>query len=346
MRFHAQFQGIGRVHERTALAPFVTVFGLLLFPPVVRLARRTLAELVREPAARDLAIVGTVFLGAVVYVATQSLVLFVCVAILAAVLLEILDEQGTSPRGALVLVGTAAIALGAAEIVFLRDPYGDEMHRMNTVFKLYFQAWALLALAFGPLVLEIVESSRGLVRPLVRAVLVAGLAASFCYPIAVIVIRSRALPDGLTLDGMAYLDREHPDDGAAIRWLSTHVSGLPVVLEATGDPYSYFARVSANTGLPTVLGWANHEGVWRGADPQIRARADDVNRLYGSTDDDVRGRLLARYGIRYVFFGELERERFSDAALARLHARPELFGTAYRSGSTEVLEVRQTTASE
>ena len=30
-----------------------------------------------------------------------------------------------------------------------------------------------------------------------------------------------------------------------------------MVLEASGDPYSYYARASANTGLPTVLGWAN-----------------------------------------------------------------------------------------
>jgi uncharacterized membrane protein len=217
---------------------------------------------------------------------------------------------------------------------------------MTTVFKLYFQAWVLLALAFGPLALEVGESARGAVRRLVRAVLVAGLAASFCYPIATIVNRGRALPDGLTLDGMAYLDREHRDDAAAIRWMAAHVSGLPVVIEATGDPYSYFARVSANTGLPTVLGWANHEAVWRGSDPGIRARAEDVNRFYGSTDDAVRSRLLARYGIRYVFFGDLERERFSDAALQRFHARPELFGTAYRSGGTEVLEVLQTTASE
>ena len=345
-RFHPQFQGIGRVHERTGLAPFVTVFGLLLFPPLVRLGRRALGELALEPAARDLAVVAAIFLGAVVYVATQSLVLFLCLAVVAAVLLEILDTAGGASRGALVLVGTAAVALGAAEIVFLRDSYGDEMHRMNTVFKLYFQAWVLLALAFGPLALEVGDSARRVARRIVRAVLVAGLAASFCYPIAVLVIRGRTLPDGLTLDGMAYLDREHRDDAAAIRWMAAHLTGLPVVIEATGDPYSYFARVSANTGLPTVLGWANHQGVWRGSDPQIRSRAEDVNRFYGSTDDGVRGRLLARYGIRYVFFGDLERERFTNAALERFHARPELFGTAYRSGGTEVLEVRQTTASE
>jgi uncharacterized membrane protein len=86
--------------------------------------------------------------------------------------------------------------------------------------------------------------------------------------------------------------------------------------------------------------------VWRGSDPRLRPRAEDVNRLYGASGDAELDSLLARYAVRYVFFGELERQRFSAASLERFHARPEIFGTAYRSGSTEVLEVLQTAAKE
>ena len=35
------------------------------------------------------------------------------------------------------------------------------------------------------------------------------------------------------------------------------------VLEANGDSYSGYERVSAMTGLPTVLGWYVHEWLWR-----------------------------------------------------------------------------------
>jgi uncharacterized membrane protein len=41
----------------------------------------------------------------------------------------------------------ALIAIFACELVYLRDSYGEKLYRMNTVFKLYFQAWTALAIA-------------------------------------------------------------------------------------------------------------------------------------------------------------------------------------------------------
>ena len=47
-------------------------------------------------------------------------------------------------------------------------------------------------------------------------------------------------------------------------WLNDNVNGQPVVLEASGDSYKdYDNRVSAMTGLSTVLGWYVHEWLWR-----------------------------------------------------------------------------------
>ncbi|MET0151271.1 MAG: DUF2298 domain-containing protein, partial [Candidatus Binatia bacterium] len=36
LRFHTQYQGIGRVESRTPLGPFLAIFGFLLLPPVAR----------------------------------------------------------------------------------------------------------------------------------------------------------------------------------------------------------------------------------------------------------------------------------------------------------------------
>jgi len=243
------------------------------------------------------------------------------------------------------LGAAAAVALGACEIVFLRDPYGSALHRMNTVFKLYFQAWLLLALAFPALIVGWIESDDRWTRRIAVASVLIGLTASLCYPMAAIALRWNGRAS-FSLDGIAYLDRDHPSDAPAIRRLAAQTRGLPVVLEATGDPYSYYARVASNTGLPTVLGWANHESVWRGVDPRIERRKRDVDLLYRETDADRLGAALAQYRVRYVFVGELERSRYPAEALAKFAADSKRFERIIQSGSTEVFAVRDTTASE
>lgn len=50
------------------------------------------------------------------------------------------------------------------------------------------------------------------------------------------------------LDATAYLENVFSEDAGAIRWLDETIEGQPVVLEANGDSYSDYERVSAMTG--------------------------------------------------------------------------------------------------
>jgi YYY domain-containing protein len=345
LRFQAQYHGVGRVHARTALGPFLTVFGFLLLPAVARLGRESVTELADDPPVRDLVFACAGFSAVTLYVATQSAVLIFMAALLIVCLLTLLGPIRQTPIAlAVALLATAVTALGACEVVFLRDPYGGDLHRMNTVFKLYFQAWVLLALAFPAFVVDLLDRSGRLMRSATILVLLIGLTASLCYPMAAIHLRWGARAP--SLDGLAYLDRDHPSDAAAIRWLASAARGQPVVLEASGDPYSYYARASSNTGLPTVLGWGNHENVWRGNDPRITERKRDADRIYSETDVDAIRPLLARYRIAYVFIGDLERARFAPASLDKFRLHPEIFEAVYHFGTTEVFAVRDTNARE
>jgi YYY domain-containing protein len=342
--FHAQFHGIGRVHERTMLGPFLVVFGFLLLPFAVRVGRDLVSELSDDPPVRDLVYACVAFTLVALYVATQSAVLILTAALAVAGLLTLLGpERRDAGTVAIALGTTAVIAIAACEVVYLRDPYGAELHRMNTVFKLYFQAWVLLALAFPAFVAAAIEPMDRWTRRIAVGVIAIGMTASLCYPLGAIGARWNA---HLSLDGMAYLDRDHPNDGPAIRRLAAAAKGIPVVLEATGDPYSYYARVSSNTGLPTILGWGNHENVWRGSDPRIEERKRDVKSLYEETDIQRLREDLARYGVHYVFVGELERSRFGADALAKFAANPERFERVIQSGSTDVFVVRDAVAGE
>ena len=111
---------------------------------------------------------------------------------------------------------------------------------------------------------------------------------------------------------MAYGEETNSDDTAAIRWLASHAAQGDVVLEAAGCSYYPFDqlpfnRVSAFTGVPTVLGWANnHQRQWRAGQPrlidEIDQRQADVTAMFA----DPGSTLFDQYGVTWLFIGEYE----------------------------------------
>jgi YYY domain-containing protein len=324
----------------TSLAQFLTVFGLLLFPPAVLVATRVwalrqaaaAAEPSKEPRGegRHLAAAAAGLAFVFALIAGNAVLPLLALLVAGAFAVAYRGSEGAERAGFLLIVAGAA-ALLACEVAFLKDSYGEKLYRMNTVFKLYFQAWTILAVA-SPWALGRLLEYRWGWAPMPRVITAAVallVAASACYPLGI--TADRLGSPYKTLDGNAYLAREHPDDYAAIQWLRQNVPDQTVILEATGDPYSYFARFSSNTGLPTVLGWANHEGLWRGHDQSVMARRDHVLRIYNATTLTEVLPLLDRYDIRYILVGDLEREKHRTG----LDKFAEL-ETAFRSGGTVI----------
>jgi uncharacterized membrane protein len=83
-----------------------------------------------------------------------------------------------------------------------------------------------------------------------------------------------------------------------------------VIAEAVGGSYSAFGRVSAQTGLPTVIGWPGHEVQWRGNSELLGSRQDDIGRLYSSRSAADIQEVLDKYNIAYVFVGTLEQSSY------------------------------------
>ena len=204
------------------------------------------------------------------------------------------------------------------EFVFLRDNFGT---RMNTVFKFYFQAWVLLALVAAFAVYYVSKNLRGLPALGWQIIMVVLVAGGMVYPILATLNKANNFQsEEPTLNGIEWISRQRPGDYAAIEWLRENAFDGSVILEAPGSGYAayqYTGRVSAMTGLPTLLGWGGHQSQWRGNYDEPARREPDIDLLYNTSDLRQTQELLDKYNITYVYVGPLERERYSPQGLSK-----------------------------
>jgi uncharacterized membrane protein len=211
------------------------------------------------------------------------------------------------------IAGVAFLLTFAVEFVYLRDSFGT---RMNTVFKFYYQAWVMMAIAaaFGSYYILGRPRKSALANSVLRGIWLVVFIVLVCvgmiYPLLGIPNKTGGFRGKPTLDGMAFLQNVRPDDYAAIKWLQENVRGIAYIVESTGGSYTETAWVSAFTGLPTVLGWDFHEHQWRGNSIEANKRRPDIEQIYRSTDAKQVLSLLDKYNVRYVYLGTVEKSKY------------------------------------
>lgn len=229
--------------------------------------------------------------------------------------------QGTGLAFTLGATAMGVALLVGPEFFYVVDSFDN---RMNTVFKLYNQAWAILAVA-APLTLyfgirSALQGGLWLRRAGVAvAVGFAALAAgAFYLPAGMTLTVNATSGDQYTLDATAFLRDQTPGEHAAIEWLRDNASAGDVIVEAVGGDYSTFGRVASFTGLPSPLNWPGHELQWRGSSDPQAGRAEDVAALYSATDPAAAEVVIERYGVRYVILGPRERDKYGVDSLDQL----------------------------
>jgi len=209
----------------------------------------------------------------------------------------------------LLLITLASLLILAPDFVYIQDGFG---YRINTVFKFYYQAWQLwsLAAAFGTAVL--LRNLRGAWNVAWRIALGLILVAGLTYPVLAFLNKTENFKptSGYSLDSSAHLERENPKDAAAIRYLQSAPLGVVAEAEIPQSSYTYYARISTHTGLPTVLGWPWHEYQWRGDWSAHGTREADIQTLYEIPDWNTARVIIDRYHIRYIVVGMLERATY------------------------------------
>ena len=235
----------------------------------------------------------------------------------------------------------AVLGLGliiGSEFLFIRDFFNN---RGNTVFKLYYQAWILLAAASAFAVyywLSTIQSRTGwraTFSYVWAAAFVLLLIGSLYYPLAAAKTKPDTPYAGPTLDGLSFVQQNRPAEYDAIAWLKQNASPDAAIVEAVGE-WSDWGLISRSTGLPTIVNWLGHQKQWRGGwekfdankpdvsralrDKYFDDRTAEVERIYTTLDPAEAQLILYKYDIDYVYIGQRERDKYGIEGIPKFDA--------------------------
>ena len=254
------------------------------------------------------------------------------------------EERRRSLIFGLAAAATGVLLLLGMEFYWVQDPVNV---RSNTVFRLTYQSWILLAVAdaFGLYYLWSRERAK---RPLA----VAGrwawalatfviLGAAMIYPVTATFARTNGFQCPSEepcqhVDGLAYMRTWEKDDYVAILWIQDNIQGTPTILEAVDDSYSGAARISSKTGLPTLLGWPWHEQRWRGSWEVQGTRREDTDLIYTTASVTEAQALLEKYDVTYVYVGSLEKEQYGEGGLGKF---AQFMETVYQNSGVTIYQM-------
>jgi uncharacterized membrane protein len=237
----------------------------------------------------------------------------------------------------LILLFLAWVLILIPEVIYLKDIYIHSHQRANTMFKLTYQAFVIFALATPFVFFNLLQAFKKNWQRLVYGLIMISLIFFVLRYPAFAIQSYYGLKNYQGLDGLKYLQQLYPDDYQAILWLRKNITGQPVIVEAVGESYTDFARVSANTGLPTILGWRVHEWLWRGSFDEAGKRTEEVRLIYESPDSIETKTLLNQYQVEMIFIGQLEKDQYPGLDEIKLE---QLGETIFSSGETKIISIR------
>lgn len=217
------------------------------------------------------------------------------------------------------------------EIIYVKDIYGSAP-RANTMFKFTYQAFIMFSLAMGYGCIRVLmpDRRRGKGASVCVGLLVALLVIiPFTFTTAGMNYALRTHQN--TLDGLAYISREDSDEAEMIEWIDDNTPSDAVILEANGNSYTEYCRISSSTGRPTVLGWYVHEWLWRNSTAKENERISDIDTIYTSSDEEQTAEDIAKYNVSYIYVGSRERATFTSIDYEKLESISSekiVFGTS------------------
>jgi YYY domain-containing protein len=165
------------------------------------------------------------------------------------------------------------------EFFYIKDIYPAHF-RANTMFKMGYQAFIMMSISSTIVFYQISNIKLSKLKIFLKTIFSLMLFFVLIYPFFAIPSYYGDLRKKPQIDGSLWLKDFYPQDKEIIDYLNKNVLGQPVILEAQGDSYTDYERISAFTGLPTVAGWWVHQWLWRGSADVVGKRIPDIQTIY------------------------------------------------------------------
>lgn len=202
------------------------------------------------------------------------------------------------------------------ELFYLNDNLFEANYRLNTVFKMYSSAWLLLGIA---ILIEIGQYYEKIENVncfrvsragtyIITMIIITGL---LCLPFLGFYLNGMSSKPGLR--GDLFLENSYPADADAINFLR-NLTGYHLIIE----PADYYndetiqGRISAFSGIPTLIGQYQHEMLWRQhqeGTEAINQRVIAVQLIY--EHPDIALYLMDQYGANLLYVGPGEKRLFN-----------------------------------
>jgi uncharacterized membrane protein len=211
----------------------------------------------------------------------------------------------------LVLFSFGTFLILIPEFFYIKDIYPAHF-RANTMFKLGYQAFIMMSAASIIVFYQVSNLIKWQWKIFFKMLFILMLFFVLIYPFFAIPSYYGDLRKKPQIDGSLWLKDLYPQDKEIIDYLNKNVLGQPVILEAQGDSYTDYERISAFTGLPTVAGWWVHQWLWRGSADVVGKRIPDIVEMYEGKDTEKTRELLEKYHVKYVVISQLERQKYPN----------------------------------
>jgi YYY domain-containing protein len=182
--------------------------------------------------------------------------------------------------------------------------------RYNTVFKFYYHVWIFWSISSVFIIQELKKDK------VFFSILLILIILSLPMTIFATIDRfNQGMNEGASLDGLKYMQKYHSDDYALLMWARKNINHNEVILEASGDAFTYTSIFSSYTGLQTPVGWNNHVGIHHNIWPEERMK--DIKTMYETDNQTLAFELIKKYNISYVFVGSVEMSKYPNMNLTK-----------------------------